>query len=269
MAQYIGVNGIARTVKKQYVGVEGIARNVKKGYVGVDGVARAFIKSGKAAGEFSVGSTLYLTFNGKKTAFKVVHQGNPSTSVYDASCNGTWLQMTNAYGSSKWDSTNNDYANSDIHTLLNGTIWNLFSNDAKAAIKQVKIPYWKGAGANGSLANGASGLSTRVFLLSLREVGIVYSYYNYIPEVGVKLKYFDATDEASNKRVVKYSSTARIWFTRTPVGQSGYEDTIYRIEKDGALSNGAYAVTTSQYFCPAVILDSSTLFDPDSKTIMT
>lgn len=39
-AMYVGVNNVARKVKKVYVGVNGVARKVKKIYVGVNGVAR-------------------------------------------------------------------------------------------------------------------------------------------------------------------------------------------------------------------------------------
>lgn len=37
---YIGVDGIARKVKKLYTGVENKAHKVKKAYIGVGGVAR-------------------------------------------------------------------------------------------------------------------------------------------------------------------------------------------------------------------------------------
>ena len=40
MSGYIGVNGVARKIKKVYVGVDGVAREVKKMYVGVNGIAR-------------------------------------------------------------------------------------------------------------------------------------------------------------------------------------------------------------------------------------
>lgn len=40
MSGYIGVNGIARKIKKVYVGVDGVAREVKSGYTGVGGVAK-------------------------------------------------------------------------------------------------------------------------------------------------------------------------------------------------------------------------------------
>ena len=47
MALYVGVDGVARNVKKIYVGVDGIARQVKRAYVGVDGVARLFYSTTK------------------------------------------------------------------------------------------------------------------------------------------------------------------------------------------------------------------------------
>ena len=40
MANYIGVNNVAKKVKCYYIGVDGKARKVKKMYVGVNGVAR-------------------------------------------------------------------------------------------------------------------------------------------------------------------------------------------------------------------------------------
>lgn len=43
---YIGVDGVARKVKKMYIGVDGVARKVKKAYIGVAGVARLFFSSG-------------------------------------------------------------------------------------------------------------------------------------------------------------------------------------------------------------------------------
>lgn len=42
---YVGVDGIARKVKKMYVGVDSKARKVKKGYIGVGGVARIWFSS--------------------------------------------------------------------------------------------------------------------------------------------------------------------------------------------------------------------------------
>ena len=43
---YLGIDSLARKVKKMFVGVEGVARKVKKGYVGVNGLARLFFSGG-------------------------------------------------------------------------------------------------------------------------------------------------------------------------------------------------------------------------------
>jgi len=67
----------------------------------------------------AIGSTIKLKVNGSAKDFIVVHQGKPS-SVYDDSCNGTWLLMKDIYEKRQWNSSNtNDYANSTIHSYLN------------------------------------------------------------------------------------------------------------------------------------------------------
>ena len=42
---YVGVDGVARKIKKGYVGIDSKAKKIKKGYVGVGGVARPFFSS--------------------------------------------------------------------------------------------------------------------------------------------------------------------------------------------------------------------------------
>lgn len=44
-AAYVGIDGLARKVKKMYVGIDGTARKVKKGYIGIDGVAKQFFSA--------------------------------------------------------------------------------------------------------------------------------------------------------------------------------------------------------------------------------
>ena len=94
----------------------------------------------KAIGTLAVGSSVYLNVGGVRTEFLVVHQGLPS-SMYDASCNGTWLLMKDICEERVWHSSNvNKYESSTIHTYLNGTFLNLFDSDVKNAVKQVKLP---------------------------------------------------------------------------------------------------------------------------------
>lgn len=103
----------------------------------------------KAISTLAVGSSVHLNVGGVRTEFLVVHQGKPS-SIYDDSCNGTWLLMKDIYENRVWQSGNiNKYESSDIHTYLNGTFLNLFDSNIKDAIKQVKIPYRKNGGSYG------------------------------------------------------------------------------------------------------------------------
>lgn len=44
---YIGVNGVARKIKKGYIGIDGVARKIKKAYIGVGGIARPCWNGGK------------------------------------------------------------------------------------------------------------------------------------------------------------------------------------------------------------------------------
>ena len=85
----------------------------------------------------AIGSTIKLKVNGSAKDFIVVHQGKPS-SVYDDSCNGTWLLMKDIYENRQWHSSNtNDYANSTIHSYLISTFLNLIEANIMNAIKQV------------------------------------------------------------------------------------------------------------------------------------
>lgn len=112
-------------------------------------VTMANVKLGTKA----VGSIVKIKVNGASKDFIVVQQGNPNTSTYDSSCNGTWLLMKDIYTTSTFGD-NNSYKDSSIHTYLNGTFYNLIDSNIRAAIKQVKIPYQNGTGSGGSLATG-------------------------------------------------------------------------------------------------------------------
>ena len=163
-----------------------------------------------------VGSVVKIKVNGTLRNFIVVHQGKPS-SIYDASCDGTWLLMEDIYETRQWHSSNvNDYANSTIHSYLNSTFLNLIDANIRAQIKQAKIPYRPGSGTSQSVNSGANGLSAKIFLLSDREVGYTQSNVNqYIVNDGAKLSYFQ-DGNGTTEKIAKLNGSAAVWWLRSP-----------------------------------------------------
>ncbi|WP_304964749.1 DUF6273 domain-containing protein [uncultured Oscillibacter sp.] len=169
-----------------------------------------------ALGTKAIGSTVKLKVNGTLRDFIVVHKGKPG-SIYDASCDGVWLLTKDCYEAKRWHSSNvNDYANSEVHSYLNSTFLNLFDADIRAQIKQVKLPYRAGSGYGKTVTSGASGLSTKIFLLSSTEVNLVHGYEP--TNEGACLSYFSGTVQngADTKRVANYNGSAVGWWLRSP-----------------------------------------------------
>ena len=216
-------------------------------------------------GSKAVGSTIKLKVNGSARNFIVVHQGKPS-SVYDDSCNGTWLLMKDIYESRQWDSSNtNDYANSTIHSYLNGTFMNLVESSIKNAIKQVKIPYRKGHGTSKTVTSGSNGLSAKIFLLSATETS--FSYGSMPSGEGAELAYFKGCADlySDSKRVAYLNGSATSWWLRSP----GCNVTAKRALAVG--SDGDCGDTSCSYsngIRPALILPS-TLLVSDDGTVST
>ena len=213
-------------------------------------------------GSMSVGSTVKLKLGGTARDFLVVHQGLPS-SMYDSSCNGTWLLLKDIYTTRTWDSSNNDYKNSDIHSYLNGTFLNLFDNDIKNAIKQVKIPYQNGTGSGGSVASGANGLSCKIFLLSGYELGWTTSDNSYFPRDGAKLSYFSSgtSSSANNKRIANYNGSATYWWLRSPY--TDFANNVWFVFSSG--NGGNYVASSSFGIRPALLLNSDLLVSLDDE----
>lgn len=207
----------------------------------------------------AVGSIVKLKVNGTAKEFIVVHQGKPG-SMYDDSCNGTWLLMKDIYEERVWHSSNvNKYESSTIHTYLNGTFLNLFDSDVKNAVKQVKIPYRKNGGSNGTDQSGANGLPCKVFLLSGYEVGWTISDYRYFPVDGAKLAYFErgADTSANNKRIANFDGPAANWWLRSP----DTYDTRVVCFVNSIGDDGSDPASLSYGIRPALVLPSDAIVD--------
>ena len=212
----------------------------------------------------AIGSTIKLKVNGSAKDFIVVHQGKPS-SVYDDSCNGTWLLMKDIYENRQWHSSNtNDYANSTIHSYLNSTFLNLFESNIKNAIKQVKLPYRKGSGTSTTVTSGSNGLSAKIFLLSATETSFSFSY---MPSgEGAELAYFKgcADNSSDSKRVAYLNGSATVWWLRSP-NCYRFSSALY-VYSDGDW--GFSSCSNSGGIRPALILPS-TLLVSDDGTVST
>ncbi|WP_371290631.1 DUF6273 domain-containing protein [Faecalibacterium sp.] len=216
-------------------------------------------------GAKAVGSIVKIKVNGASKDFIVVQQGNPNTSTYDSSCAGTWLLMKDIYTTSTFGN-NNSYKDSSIHTYLNGTFYNLIDSDIRAAIKQVKIPYLNGTGGgDGSLATGANGLSTKVFLLSGYEVGLTTSDDRNFPKDGIRLAYFGSGSGGNSKRVAYNGSSTAVWWLRSP--HTDNQGSVWAVNTEGYYDAGRW----NYHSCgvrPALILPS-TLLVSDDGTVST
>lgn len=210
---------------------------------------------GKLASDYSVGESVYLTENGTNVEYLVVHQGLPS-SLYDSSCDGTWLLRKDLYVTRAFDSSDNEYANSDIHTYLNGTFLGLFNTNVKNIISQVKIPYTN----SGSVVSGSNGMSTKIFLLSAYEAG--YESSSNVPADGASLEYFKSNN--NTLRIANYNGTATRWWLRSP--QTSNTTYAWGVATTGSRTNIS-VTATNVGVRPVLILSPDARFDEETNVI--
>ena len=218
--------------------------------------------TGVLASSLAVGSTVKLMEGGTAVEYLVVNQGIPeNSSLYDASCDGTWLLRKDIHSNRKWhDSNVNKYESSAINTWLNGDFFNSLGSVEQATIKQVKIPYRKNGGYGGTDESGANGLSAKIFLLSGYEIGFTTSDNPYFPVDGAKLSYFESGTgtSANNKRIAKLNGSAALWWLRSP--RTRNTTGVWLVSSDGDY-DGNVSVSSSGGVRPAVILPSNAVFD--------
>ena len=234
------------------------------GHVTVVGGCRAKEPSTSIlASSLAVGSTVKLMEGGTAVEYLVVNQGIPSnSSLYDASCDGTWLLRKDILELLPYNSSeNNSYKASAIHSYINSTFFNLLGEMEQSVIKQVKIPYVNETGGAG-IASGASGLSAKVFLLSGYEIGIGGA--DYLPRDGAKLDYFDQIAGADPKRIAYLNGSATNWWLRSPYTYRASTTNVWYVADNG----GCNTIRSTYQFGvrPALILSSNALFD--EKTML-
>ena len=159
----------------------------------------------------AVGSTVTLNVDGAAVSFLVVQQGCPDSSLYDG-CDGTWLLMQDVYSERIFGSAN-DYAASTLHTWLNGTFLSKLDSGIQQAVQTAGLPCFDGE----AVRSGADGVSAKIFLLSMREMGTPASQKANLADEGVLLDYFEDGD--GNEEPLRAASD---WYwTRSPSTANG------------------------------------------------
>ena len=172
-------------------------------------------------GTLDVGTTIYIEENNISVPYIIVNHGKPqNSSLYDSSCNGTWVLRKDIYKIGEWraDASNNPIG-ADIYSSMEEML-NLYGHNVKDSIKTVKIPYCVG-GRSATVNSGANGLQCKIFPLGGYEVGWTTSTNSVFPVDGAVLSYFKGTASTDEKRVSKYENTATQWWTRSPQTNSG------------------------------------------------
>ena len=179
----------------------------------------------------NVGDTIKIKENSTAVDFIVVHKGAPSTAYYGMD-GGVIVLRKDIHSNGVYDSSNNDYANSDVHSWCNNTYLNTIQEDVRSQIMTVRIPYRRGTSGS-SVSTGANGLQCKVFLLSTKEVD---STESYSPNEGAVFSYFSGG--GNSKRIANLNGSPNYWWLRSPntysdrdyarvVTSSGYVDFFY------------------------------------------
>lgn len=216
------------------------------------------------AGNLGIGATVKLMENSVATDFIVVQQGLPG-SMYDSSCNGTWLLRKDVYSQTMaWDRQDEGsgtivYDYCSLKTWLNNDYMALLGGTEQATVKEVKVPYVKYVGSSSSVVSGAEGAIAKAFPLSASEVGWTSTIDSTILADGSRLAYFldGNSTEAKNKRIGYLSGSAISYWTRSPKGPSA---NIWEVRSTG--ENTALASNyVNGHVRPALIIPSTSRFD--------
>ena len=207
----------------------------------------------------NVGDTIYIKENGTRQPYLIVHKGSPST-AYSGFDNGVVVLRKDIHSKGVYDSSTNDYANSDLHSWGNNTFLNTIDSEIRNQIMNVKIPYRRGTSGS-SVSSGANGLQCKVFFLSTKEVD---STESYSPNEGAVFSYFKGGGDS--KRIARYNGQADYWWLRSP-NVSSYGSSSFDVLDSGEIMGGELA-PESYGRRPAFVLPSS-LFVSDDGDVVT
>lgn len=280
------IDGTGYEIKSGRALIAGTGYDIKKGRTLIGGTGYD-ISFGTPVGELPAKTSVFANFGNTRREFIVVNQGNPDTTTYDASCNGTWLLIKNCYGKRMWDKTSNsicNYSVSSIHEYLNNDCLNLFNSDMRSLIKTVKIPYvncpktYSGTSNQtyGNVNSGANGVTAQLFLLSPYEVGWTKNdtegQWLNAPD-GSRLEAFKSSTGGNSDRIAYLDDESLVqWWLRSP--RTGSITGIFGVNTDGTCDgysqhwgSGTNQKTVTIGVRFALILPQEALIDSDFNII--
>ena len=218
-------------------------------------------------GNVAVGTVLKLNENGSPQNYIVIHQGLPS-SMYDSSCNGTWILRQKIWGYAEWDTgRSNEYTTSSlVNSLVNDNSQFLqdIDSDIREKIITVKIPYCVGDGSS-TIKSGTNGYTCKAFMLSAYETGWTTTDGYYIPpKDGSKLSYFSSGDNytANSKRIATSSIGAPAYWLRSPCSNGASS---WGVSPDGSCGNGPTWETYGVR--PAMVMPTDLIVDDNNNIL--
>lgn len=253
MSGYILTGGSRKKVESLRTIAGGAARTADKACALIGGMARLWYQRGTPLGNLAVGSTVKIAVGGTDYTWLVVHQGLPG-SMYDASCNGTWLLLEDLYTVMQFGSTNL-FINASILNYLNTTFYEAVDERIRSLIKVATIPY---IAKNNTFTASSGDLRAWVFLLSMTEVGFVGGAAVKMPIEGAKLSYFNG-----HSREAYFNGESTAWWSRTPFGM--FDNNVWCTNEHGDYES----FSRSQYngVRPCMILQQDVLVDDTGHII--
>lgn len=237
MAHKTLIDGTSYDIKSGRTFIDGTGYDIKKGRTLIGGTGYD-VRFSTPIGELPVGTIVYMNVDGTRTPYIVVHQGNPDTSAYGASCNGTWVLMRDIYSLTRWQNRQNTRYDEESSCLVR-QLAQAFPSKLETVIQNNLIPL--------KLLNIYSFQDIsgdKVFPLTSDDLS--------------NMDYF--SDGVISKRIAKYNGVSTGYWLRDP-DSSG--DSIKYVTASGKIStrndNSHPAGYEGQGFRPMYILNTASL----------
>lgn len=227
---YIGVDGVARTIKGGYIGIDGIARKIVKAYIGVDGVARlcwasanpvfaestweeiiAACQSGSVPNSWKVGDQKTMTINGTEYTIDIIGKNHDDYADGSGKAPLTF-QMHECYSSryamNPSNTNTGGWTSSQMRTGWLVNILNVMPSEVKSAIKEVNKLTSKG-GVN----SGINTTADKLFLLS--DVEVFGTNAQSFAGEGTRYAYY-ASNVKTKSLITEVGKSDSAWWLRSP-----------------------------------------------------